>query len=165
MKKKDYTHIEQSFEPIFNQNSKILILGTMPSVISREKNFYYSNSGNRFWKILANIFHSSIPENINEKIELLLDNGVAVWDVIQSCDIIGSKDSTIKNVVVADIPKLIENTNIIKIYANGKRAAKYYTKYLQDVTGIEIITLLSTSPANRQFSDIEIISDWKKIIE
>lgn len=165
MEKKEYTHIEQPFEPIFNLNSKILILGTIPSVISREKNFYYSNSGNRFWKILANLFHSPIPENINEKRKLLLENGVAVWDVIQSCDIIGSKDSSIKNVVVADIPKLIENSNITQIYANGQKVAKYYTKYLRDVTGIEIITLLSTSPANRHFSDMEMISDWKKIIE
>ena len=118
--------VEHDFAPIYDENSRILILGTMPSVKSREQGFYYGHKQNRFWKVLANVTRDTLPETIEEKKAFLLRNHIAIWDVIKKCDIVGSSDASIKNAEVNDIAALVKNTNICKIYANGSTAKKLF---------------------------------------
>ena len=119
----EYTHIKHEFEPVFDENSKVLVLGTLPSVKSRENNFYYGHPQNRFWKLIAALCDEDIvPQTIEEKRKILLKHHIAVWDVISECDIIGSSDSSIKNVVPADLSVILDNTDIDRIYANGCKA-------------------------------------------
>ena len=160
----EYEHIVHTFQPVFDEHSEILILGTLPSVKSRENQFYYGHKQNRFWKVLAKICEESIPETIEEKKEMLLRNHIAIWDVIESCDIIGSSDSSIRNVVPNDIAGVLAQTNINKIYANGKTAEKLYKKYIEPVTRQEITGLPSTSPANAAYN-LEKLSECWKIIK
>ena len=143
----EYTHIKHEFEPVFDKNSKILVLGTLPSVKSRENNFYYGHPQNRFWKLIAALCDEDIvPQTIEEKKQMLLRNHIAVWDVISECDIIGSSDSSIKNVVPVDLSVILDNADIDRIYANGGKAYELYMKYQYGKTGREIIKLPSTSP-------------------
>lgn len=161
----EYEHIKHTFEPVYNQDSEILILGSFPSVKSREHGFYYGHPYNRFWKVLANIFECAVPETIDEKKQMLLSNHVAIWDVIAECDIIGSSDSSIKNVTPADIKSLLETSNIKYIYANGKTAEKLYRKYTLPLTGRDVIVLPSTSPANAAFSLEKLTSVWRILLD
>lgn len=158
-----YTHVSHDFEPVFDENSKVLILGTFPSVKSRENRFYYGHPQNRFWKVIAGLTESEVPQTIEEKKKLLLEHGIAIWDVIESCDIIGSSDSSIKNVVPADIERVVANSKIQNIYANGGTAKKLYEKYSQKKTGREIIGLPSTSPANAAYSLERLLECWQKV--
>ena len=144
----EYEHIVHSFEPVYDKDSEILILGTLPSVKSRENNFYYGHKQNRFWKVLATLLKEPVPDTIEEKKAMLLAHRIALWDVIQSCDIKGSSDSSIKNVQPTDIGMILEKTNITRIYANGNKAGQLYKRYQFPVTGIEAMVLPSTSPAN-----------------
>ena len=157
----EYEHIKHTFEPVYNQASEILILGSFPSVKSREQGFYYGHPYNRFWKVLANIFECDVPETIEEKKQMLLSNHVAIWDVIAECDIIGSSDSSIKNVTPADINSLLAVSNIKYIYANGKTAEKLYRKYALPLTDRDVIVLPSTSPANAAYSLEKLTSVWR----
>ena len=120
----EYEHIVHSFEPVYDRASEILILGTLPSVKSRENNFYYGHKQNRFWKVLATLLKEPVPDTIEEKKAMLLARRIALWDVIQSCDIKGSSDSSIKNVQPTDIGMILEKTNITRIYANGNSFIK-----------------------------------------
>ncbi len=156
----DYQHVEHTFAPVYNHDSKVLILGTFPSVKSREQNFYYGHPQNRFWKVLAKLTGEPVPGSIDEKKAMLLKHRIAVWDVIASCDIIGSSDSSIKNVVPAEIPKLIKKSKISKIYANGDKAYRLYKKYCEAEAGIEVIKLPSTSPANAAFTLERLVEVW-----
>jgi len=160
----EYEHIVHSFEPIFDSESKILILGTLPSVKSRETNFYYGHKQNRFWKVLAALFQEPIPETIDEKKHLLLRHHIAIWDVIQSCDIKGSSDSSIKNVVPTDLGQIISNSRIERVYCNGAASGNYYKKYQQKVLDIEAVVLPSTSPANAAYSLDRLIGIWSGTI-
>ena len=160
----EYTHIKHEFEPVFDKNSKILILGTLPSVKSRENNFYYGHPQNRFWKLIARLCdEESLPKTINQKKDMLLRNNIAVWDVIAECDIIGSSDSSIKNVKTADLSVILNNTAVERIYANGAKAYDLYRKYTYPVTGREIIKLPSTSPANAAYNLEKLLECWKII--
>ena len=123
--------VEHPISPVFDSNSKILILGSFPSVKSREANFFYGHPQNRFWKVLAMVFDTMVPITIEEKRAFLLANGVAVRDVIQSCDIVGSSDSSIKNVVANDLCVILDNAPIEQIFVNGKTAEQYYKKYIE----------------------------------
>lgn len=154
-----------TFEPIFDGNSKILILGTFPSVKSRENNFYYGHTQNRFWSVLAEILGVPTPLNILEKKQMLLNNNIAIWDVVGSCDISNSSDMSIKNVVPNDLSVILENADIKTVYANGKTTEKLYNKYLLKKTGKEITALPSTSPANAAFSKERLVKAWKIIKE
>ena len=156
----EYEHIVHSFEPIFDSASQILILGTLPSVKSRETNFYYGHKQNRFWKVLAALFQEPIPETIDEKKHLLLRHHIAIWDVIQSCDIKGSSDSSIKNVVPADIAKILKESSVQRIYANGDKAYRLYKKYCEKETGKKAEKLPSTSPANAIFTLDRLTESW-----
>ncbi len=153
------------FEPVFNQESKILILGTFPSVKSREMGFFYGHPQNRFWKVIAKLTDSEVPNTIEEKKDLLLRNKIAIWDVIAQCDIIGSSDSSIKNVVPADIGRVLNNSNINKVFANGNTAKKLYDKYILPKLGTEIEGLPSTSPANAGYSLERLLESWGRIKE
>ena len=162
-KEQTYTHVSHDFEPVFDENSKVLILGTFPSVKSRENQFYYGHPQNRFWKVIAGLTESEVPQTIEEKKKLLLEHGIAIWDVIESCDIIGSSDSSIKNVVPADIERVVANSKTQNIYANGGTAKKLYEKYSQKRTGREIIGLPSTSPANAAYSLERLLECWQEV--
>lgn len=160
----DYQQITHEFEPVFNKESKILILGTLPSVKSREQHFYYGHPQNRFWKVLANITKEAVPSSIPEKKELLLTHHIAIWDVIKSCEIIGSSDSSIRNVVPTDIHLLLENSNISAIFGNGAKACELYDKYTLAKTGCPIHKLPSTSPANAAWSLEKLTTYWQQAI-
>ena len=119
---------KHNIEPVYNQDSRILILGSFPSVKSREAKFFYHHPQNRFWKVLAALFQEEVPQAIEEKKTFLLRNHLALWDVIESCDIVGSSDSSISNVVPVDISQILSRANIIKVYANGGKAFELYNK-------------------------------------
>jgi hypoxanthine-DNA glycosylase len=161
----EYEHIVHSFEPVYDKDSEILILGTLPSVKSRENNFYYGHKQNRFWKVLATLLKEPVPDTIEEKKAMLLAHRIALWDVIQSCDIKGSSDSSIKNVQPTDIGMILEKTNITRIYANGNKAGQLYKRYQFPVTGIEAMVLPSTSPANAAWSLERLCEAWYVILE
>jgi len=161
----EYEHIVHSFEPVYDKDSEILILGTLPSVKSRENNFYYGHKQNRFWKVLATLLKEPVPDTIEEKKAMLLAHRIALWDVIQSCDIKGSSDSSIKNVQPTDIGMILEKTNVTQIYANGNKAGQLYKRYQFPVTGIEATVLPSTSPANAAWSFDRLCEAWRVILE
>lgn len=152
------------FEAVYNNDSKILILGSFPSVKSREINFYYGHPQNRFWKILENIYNEKIDNNIEIKKEFLLKNNIALWDTIKSCEITGSSDSSIKNAIPNDIENLIHTTNIKAIFCNGNTSYKLFMKYFKDKINIPIICLPSSSPANAKFSLSDLTKIWKENI-
>lgn len=154
------------FEPIYNANSKILILGSFPSVKSREVNFYYAHPQNRFWMVLSKVVNKNVPVSIGEKRRFLLDNNIAIWDVIKSCDIEGSSDSSICDVEVNDIIGLIKKTKIKRIYFNGKIAYTYFNRnFKENLDNIEKIVLPSTSSANATFTFDKLLNNWKKEIK
>lgn len=161
----EYQHLTHTFDPVFDKDSKILILGSFPSVKSRENNFYYGHPQNRFWKVLAKIYEVDVPQTIEEKKSFLLGHHVAVWDVIESCTIIGSSDTSIKDVVVNDFSKVLENSSIAHIFVNGGKAYELYHKYAEAKTGIKAIKLPSTSPANAAWSLDRLCEVWKVIKE
>ena len=149
--------------PVYDANSKILILGSFPSVKSREAGFFYGHPQNRFWKVTAKVFGEDTPRTIEEKKEFLIRNHIAVWDVIHSCDIEGSSDSSIKNVIANDLSKILDSADISEIYVNGKNALKYYQKYTEPKIGRSAICLPSTSPANAAWSLEKLVEVWKSI--
>ena len=168
--------IRHEFPPVFDEHSRALILGTFPSVKSREENFYYGHKQNRFWKVIAGLTGSEVPRTIEEKKQILLKNGIAVWDVIASCDITGSSDSSIRNVTANDIAGLLEESRLLagqtgknggiqRIYANGDKAFSLYKKYCQEFTGVEAVRLPSTSPANAAWSLEKLMDAWAEIMK
>lgn len=142
--------IYKGFLPFFDENSEILILGSFPSVISRETNFYYGNKQNRFWKVLAEAFGEPAPETIGEKQALLKNHKIALWDVVAECEITGSLDSTIKNYKVADLQKVIDKAKIKKIILNGGKAKEIFLKNYKYLSASAVF-LPSTSPLNTRF--------------
>lgn len=165
MMKQTYEHIRHEFAPVYDENSGILILGTFPSVKSREQNFYYGHPRNRFWKVLAALYGEKLPVSTEEKKKFLLRNHVAVWDVIAQCDIIGSSDSSIKNVIPADLRRILDYAPVRRIYANGTKAYDLYMKYSYESTGMEITRLPSTSPANAAYQMERLLDSWKVILQ
>ncbi|MCX4268873.1 MAG: DNA-deoxyinosine glycosylase [Lachnospiraceae bacterium] len=164
-KTEHYIKVEHTFSPIYDKESEILILGSFPSVKSRENQFYYGHPQNRFWKVLAEITNHTIPVTVEEKKQLLQKNHIALWDVIQSCSIIGSSDSSIRDVKVNDFSKIWKTANIKKIYANGTRAYELYKKYAFIQTKREIEKLPSTSPANAKYQMEQLCQEWKKMFQ
>lgn len=156
-------HVEHGFGPVYDKESCILILGSFPSVKSREQAFYYGHPQNRFWKVIAALFEEPVPEGIPEKKALLLKHHIALWDVIAECDIAGSSDSSIKNVVPAELSVILDHAPIRTIYANGAKAYDLYQKYTYPVTGRDIRKLPSTSPANAAFQMERLLEVWQEI--
>ena len=158
------TRVVHPFAPLFDENSKILILGSFPSVISREVNFYYGNKNNRFWQVMVKVLDHPIVDSIEEKKKMLLENHIALWDVIESCEIIGSSDSSIKEVKLNDINYLLINSQINKIACNGNKSYQLYDKYIYGKTNLKAIRLPSTSSANASYSLDKLIDEYKKLL-
>ena len=149
--------------PLFDRESRILILGSFPSVKSREAAFFYGHPQNRFWKVLAAVTGDVLPTTIEEKKAFLLRNHIAVWDVIKSCSIIGSSDSSIKDVVPNDIAGLLKKTKIRIIAGNGNKACELYEKYCQEHTKAEIRRMPSTSPANAAWDFDRLCASYRQL--
>lgn len=152
--------VTHTFAPVFDANSRILILGTMPSVKSRESGFYYGHPRNRFWQVLGALAGTPPPQSIPEKKEFLLSHGIAIWDVLQSCDIHASSDASIRQAVPNDMRGILTAAPIARIFANGATAYQLYQKHCLPLTGIQAVQLPSTSPANAAFSLERLISLW-----
>lgn len=161
-KEQNYQHIVHPFPPLFHSESKILILGSLPSVKSREEMFFYGHPQNRFWKMLSQIFQVPVPQNIEEKKQLILSHDLALWDAIYSCDIIGSSDSSIKNVTPTDLTDILNNSEVQKVICNGKTSGKYYEQYQMKLTQIKPVVLPSTSPANAAWTLDRLAEQWGK---
>ncbi len=155
--------ITHPIPPLFDENSKTLILGSFPSVKSREASFFYGHPKNRFWSVLAKVYATDKPLTVDEKKKLVLENNLALWDVIASCEIIGSSDSSISDVTANDLSIIIKNSKVDRIFVNGKTAEKYYNKYTYPKTGIKAVCLPSTSPANAAWSLEKLVDAWKII--
>lgn len=149
--------------PVFDKDSRVLILGSFPSVKSREEGFFYGHPQNRFWRVTASVFGEDVPKTIDEKKSFLLRNHIALWDVIGSCEINGSSDSSIRNVSVNNIKMILETADIQAIYLNGKKAFQLYQKHMLPVTGREGICLPSTSPANAAWQMDRLVREWSVI--
>lgn len=155
---------EHTFGPVYNKNSKILILGSFPSVKSRELNFYYGHPQNRFWKLMSKIYNEEIGDEIDIKKQFLLKNNIALWDSLKSCEIKGSSDASITNVEINNIEELIKKSNISKIIFNGKTAYNLFVKNadMTKYSNLEIRILPSTSPANAAYSLDKLFDIWSK---
>lgn len=153
------------FPPLYDKDSKILILGSFPSVKSREQMFFYGHPQNRFWKVLSLVLEQELPVTIEEKRDFLHKNHIALWDVIASCDIVGSSDSSIQNVLPNDIGKILEESDIKRIFVNGKTAEKYYNRYTKEKVNRPAVCLPSTSPANAAWSLDRLVEAWRIIKE
>ena len=149
--------------PVYDERSRVLILGSFPSVKSREEGFFYGNPHNRFWRVLAGVFKEEVPHTVEDKKDSLIRNHIAVWDVIGSCDINGSSDSSIRNVMVNDIGVILREADIAGIFVNGRTAYRYYQKYIGPVTGREAVCLPSTSPANASWDVPRLTQAWTVI--
>lgn len=160
----EYQYVEHEFAPVYNKESQVLILGSLPSVKSREQGFYYGHPRNRFWKVVAAVLGVPVPVTIEEKKRTLLAGHVAVYDVIQNCEIVGSSDSSIRNVTPADIKSIVEHAPIRVVFTNGKTAGRLYKKYQARHIDLPMIELPSTSPANAAFSLERLEEIWKSEI-
>lgn len=157
--------VNHEFGPYINKDSRVLILGSIPSLKSREYGFYYMHKQNRFWKVISDIFGNKFPDSLDDKKEFLRKNKIALWDVLESCDIEGSSDSSIKNPKVNDIKSLILDTDIKYIFVTGKKALDLYNKYCFKSVGIEAIYLPSTSGANARLSFNDLKEKYEIIIK
>lgn len=150
-------------EPVYDEHAEILILGSFPSQKSRQQGFFYGHPQNRFWKVLAAVFDCAVPGSIAEKRQFLLDRHIALWDVIASCEITGSADSSIRNVTANDLNRILSAADIQKIFVNGRTAEKFYKRYMQNSLGEEAVCLPSTSPANAAWTLQKLTKAWKII--
>lgn len=171
-----YTHLSHGFDPVFDARSRVLVLGSFPSVLSRANAFYYGNPQNRFWRVMAACLGAPVPPNEGEplpggapatleesiaaKRQMLLDGGVALWDVIASCDIKGSSDASIKNAVPVDIERITASAPVEAVVCNGGTAGRLYHRYLESQTGIKAQVMPSTSPANASCDLTRLITRW-----
>ena len=160
-RKEIFMRVTHPFDPIWDENSRILILGSFPSVRSRADNFYYGHPQNRFWKVLAGLYAEPIPQTIEEKKAFLLRQGIALWDVISSCEIENSSDVSIRNAEINDLSTIFARADIRAVYTNGKAADKLYRKYHER----EAVCLPSTSPANAAWSLEKLLAAWSIILE
>ncbi|MCR5715717.1 MAG: DNA-deoxyinosine glycosylase [Lachnospiraceae bacterium] len=150
--------------PTFDKESQILILGSFPSVKSREMMYFYGHPQNRFWKVMAALYETPVPMTVPERHDFLITHHIAAWDVIHSCEIIGSSDSSIRNVVANDLSVILDTAPIRQIYVNGKKAAEHYQRYTQEKVHRAAICLPSTSPANAAWSLERLTEAWRVIL-
>lgn len=158
----EYQTIRHPFQPVYDERCRILILGSLPSVKSRENQFYYGHPRNRFWKVLATVYKEEPPESIQEKQAFLLRHHIALWDVVAQCDICGSSDSSIKNIVPNDITGILKEAPVEKIITNGSKADELYRRYCQPFCEREAVRLPSTSPANAAWRLEALVEEWRK---
>ena len=157
-------HVTHPIQPFYDRDSEILILGSFPSVKSREQMFFYGHPQNRFWKVMAAVFSDEVPDSIPDKKNFLMKHHIALWDVIGSCDIKGSSDASIGNVSPNDLSVILDKADIQKIAVNGRTAEKYYKKFIEPVIGRSAVCLPSTSPANAAWSLERLAGEWKREI-
>ena len=158
-------HVEHPFPPVVDTDSRILILGSFPSVKSREDGFFYGHPQNRFWRILAAVFNEEVPDDIAAKKTLLLRHHIALWDVISTCDIEGSSDASVKNAVPVDIARITELAHIERVICNGNLAHKLYQRHLEVIIGLKATALPSTSPANAAWTLDRLITIWRAALQ
>ena len=161
MERQLWTH---PFEPLFDENSEVLILGSFPSIKSREQQFFYGHPQNRFWRVIAALYGQDVPETLEQKKAIILNHHLALWDTVGRCEIVGSSDASIRNVQANDLGIILENSSVRNIYCNGKTSWQYYRKLIQPVTGREAVCLPSTSPANAQWTLEKLIDAWSVIL-
>lgn len=161
----DTQRIIHPIPPLFDENCTKLILGSFPSVKSREAQFFYGHPQNRYWRLLAELLGEEVPQTIEEKSALALKHHIAMWDTINSCTITGSSDSSIKDVVPNDLSVILENSKVTQIFANGATSYNLYQKYIYPVTKIKAVKLPSTSPANATFSLERLKESWSIIVK
>ncbi|MDD3661359.1 MAG: DNA-deoxyinosine glycosylase [Lachnospiraceae bacterium] len=154
---------KHTFGPVYDKDSKILILGSFPSVKSREQNFYYGHPRNRFWEVLSRLYREDIPKEIEMKKDFLYRHHIALWDVCGECEIAGSADSTIRHVVPNEIGSILDSAKIKEIFVNGKKAEALFKTHLFPMIGRKAIVLPSTSPANAAYRLDELIQEWSRI--
>ena len=157
--------IQHPFGPLYGPDSRILILGSFPSVKSREQNFFYGHPQNRFWKVIAAVFGEPVPVSIPEKRELILSHGLALWDSIASCVITGSSDASIREVRPNDLRIILDNSPVSRICCNGRKSHEMYEKYILPQTGRVAECLPSTSPANAQWTLDRLVEAWSVLRE
>lgn len=157
--------VKHTFDPIYDQQSKVLILGTMPSPKSRSNGFYYGHPQNRFWRTITSVFKEQLPLTNEEKISFLKRHHLALWDVLKSCEIEGASDASIKNPIPNDLNRIIRQSSIIAVFTTGKKAAELYMKFCYPDTKIPCIVLPSTSPANRRIKDEQLEEEYSKILK
>ena len=156
--------VYHNIPPVWSRDSAILILGSFPSVKSREAQFFYAHPQNRFWRVLAALLNSPLPLTVGEKTELLLSNGIALWDVAAKCEIKGSSDASLKNVIANDIKSIIDASKIDRVFTNGRAAEKLYERLVFPQTRIRALCLPSTSPSNARFSFETLLKEWAVIL-
>ena len=157
--------VTHTFEPIFNNESKVLILGTFPSVKSREQQFYYGHPQNRFWRVMAAVLGCPVPQAIEEKQQMLHAHHIALWDAIASCEITGSSDSSIREAVPTDLTPILKTAPIRQIFCNGTASYQLYCRHQQMRTGRTAVKLPSTSPANAAWSVERLTQAWMVILD
>ena len=160
----EISHVKRNFGPVYDADSKILILGSFPSVKSREQSFYYAHPQNRFWPLLARLYGEDVPGDVQSRKLFALKHNIALWDVVEECDIALSSDSTIRNVVPVDIGTILSSCAVRQIYCNGSASYNLFVKYLRDICGRDAVKLPSTSPANAAFSMDALADNWKIIL-
>ena len=151
--------------PVYDEGSKILILGSFPSVKSRESEFFYGHAQNRFWRVLSALLGRELPQTNEEKKRLLLESHIALWDVIKCCEIDGSSDASIKNAQPNDLTEILSDADIRAVFTNGSAADRLYRQYQQKQTGIIAVRLPSTSPANAAWTLERLTKSWAAILE
>ena len=157
-------NIIHPFPPLFDEASTTLILGSFPSVRSREAMFFYGHPQNRFWRVLAVLFRENTPATIEEKRSLVLRHHLALWDAIHSCTITGSSDSSVKDVEPNDLSGILQGSHIKRVFCNGALSYRMYQQYIFPSTGIQATKLPSTSPANAAYSLDKLVSAWQVIL-
>ena len=162
----DYQRISHGFEPVFDARSRVLVLGSFPSVLSRENRFYYGNPRNRFWRVMADVLGEAEPsvDDLVGKRAMLLRHGVALWDVVESCEVRGSSDASIRSVIPSDVARITDVAPIRAVLCNGGTAARLYRRWLEPVTGLPAVTLPSTSPANAAWSLPRLTERWGEVL-
>ncbi len=151
--------------PVYDRHSRVLILGSFPSVRSREEGFFYGHPQNRFWKVLTAVFSAPVPVSVPEKKAFLLSHGIALWDVIARCEITGSSDASVRNAEPTDLSVILQNASVRRVYCNGTLAYDLYRRYQLPLTGLEAVKLPSTSPANAAWTESRLREAWQVITE
>lgn len=159
----EYTRLTHTFGPLYDCESIILILGSFPSVKSREAGFFYGHPQNRFWKLIAALTDSPVPQTIPEKQTLLHEKHIALWDTIYQCDIIGSSDSSIRHVIPTNLSRILDTAPVRQIFCNGAASYNLFCRYQEKTLGRSAVRLPSTSPANAAFSLDRLISGWQPV--
>lgn len=156
--------LSHPFPPLYDTDSRILILGSFPSVKSREAMFFYGHPQNRFWRVIASVLGCACPQTIEEKKQMLHAHHIALWDTIASCEITGSSDSSIRDAVVNDLSPILSDADICRIFCNGTASYQLYCRYQEPLTGRPAIRLPSTSPANAAWSADRLTEAWRAIL-